>query len=101
MLDYSIKATIIGTAFAAWFAHGWYLNQQLQSVHKKLDNVLDAFDGLRRYLYEIDPQFDEERDLMAGFLHNKGGALAGYEANEFEKIKKSQGKRTMNTSFFE
>ena len=76
MFHYSIKEAIIGTAIATWFAHGWYLNLRLQSVHKKLDNVLDAFDGLRDYLYEIDPQFDEERFLMESFLHDTGGVFA-------------------------
>jgi hypothetical protein len=38
----------------------------LERAHKKLDQILEQFDGLRRYLYENDPQFDEERQLLAG-----------------------------------
>lgn len=101
MFDYSIKETIIVTTLAAWFAYGWYLNLRLQSVHEKLDDVLDAFDGLRRYLYEIDPQFDEERLSMKNFLSGTGGMFAGNEANKLEKEKKALGKRTLNTSFIE
>jgi hypothetical protein len=28
-----------------WFAHGWYLNTRLRSVHKKLDQILEQFNG--------------------------------------------------------
>jgi hypothetical protein len=43
----SIQATIIVTAVVLWFANGYYLNERLQDVHKKLDSVLEEFNGLR------------------------------------------------------
>lgn len=50
MFDSSVERTVIVTAVALWFAHGWYLNERLKSVHAKLDSVLDQFNGLREYL---------------------------------------------------
>ena len=64
MFDSGIERTVTGTAIALWFAHGWYLNTRLQAVHRKVDLVPDNFGGLRDYLYENDPQFDDERDLL-------------------------------------
>jgi hypothetical protein len=36
-----IKGTIIVTAIALWFAHGWYLNTRLNALHAKLDRILE------------------------------------------------------------
>jgi hypothetical protein len=60
MFGSGIEKTIVLTAIALWFAQGWYLNEKLNPRHEKLDCLLDAFDGLRDYLYEIDPQFGDE-----------------------------------------
>jgi hypothetical protein len=67
MFETGIEKTIVLTAIALWFAHGWYLNDRLKHVHEKLDRVFEAFDGLRDYLYEIDPQFDDERESHKAF----------------------------------
>lgn len=101
MFDNSIKETIISAAIAVWLAHGWYLNYRLQSVHQKLNTVLDAFNGLRHYLYEIDPQFDDERKFMEHFFKGTGGAFAGYESNKLTQEKEALGRRTLNTTFFD
>jgi hypothetical protein len=91
----SIQATIIVTALVLWFANGYYLNQQLRDVHKKLDSVLEQFNGLREYLYEIDPQFDDER--ASNEAVSKGTFLSGKDDIELLKQKKSEGRRTLNT----
>lgn len=78
----SIKGTVIWTGVLVWFAHGWYLNDRLASVHEKLDRVSEQLEGLRQYLYEIDPQFDDERraqksteadtvDQLVDIIHQK------------------------------
>jgi hypothetical protein len=36
-----IKSTIVWTAIALWFAHGWYLNTRLNAIHDKLDRILN------------------------------------------------------------
>ena len=99
----SIEATIVVTAIALWFAQGWYLNTRLNAIHEKLDRVLGELNGLRDYLYEIDPQFDDERALNAELFEStegNGPALAGMSLKKLEKQKQAGGKRTLDTPFF-
>src|ERR1700726_1136500 len=96
----SIETTVIVTAMVLWFAHGWYLKTRLERVHEKLDLILESFNGLREYLYEIDPQFDQERDLTAELnesVEKGSGGFAGMSLMDLEKEKKKAGKRTLNT----
>ncbi len=99
MFENSVEGTIIATAVALWFAHGWYLNERLKHVHRKLDCVLENFDGLRRYLYEIDPQFDDERHILAELFDEDGSLFAGQDHSELIDQKTAGGKRNLNTSF--
>jgi hypothetical protein len=102
MFESGIEKTIIITAIILWFAHGWYLNERLKHVHEKLDRVLDTFDGLRNYLYEIDPQFNNERQLLEDLhdsLDNGSASFSGMNHMELIKKKEQSGKRTLNTPF--
>jgi len=106
MFDTRIEATVVVTAVILWFAQGWYLNTRLEGVHRKLDRILETFDGLRRYLYEIGPQFDDERRCDDEFFENHegtrnpiGAGFAAMESIEIEKRKKQEGKRTLHTGF--
>ncbi|MBS1199189.1 MAG: hypothetical protein H6R18_2974 [Proteobacteria bacterium] len=96
MFETGIEKTIIITAIVLWFAHGWYLNERLKHVHEKLDRVLEAFDGLRDYLYEIDPQFDDERENRQAF-ESGDSMFAGMNDMELIRRKEREGKRTLNT----
>jgi hypothetical protein len=89
MLTVGLNETIITVAVVLWVAHGWYLNSRLISVHAKLDRLLDQFNGLREYLYEIDPQFDDERDLS--------DVSDGYAHLQLVTKKDEDGRRTLNT----
>ncbi len=92
----SIETTIIVKAVVLWFAHGWYLNTRLERVHAKLDRVLECFDGLREYLYEIDSQFDDERHLLADQDEStEKGSVTFARANHMKltKEKERAGKR--------
>lgn len=100
MFETSLEQTIIGTAVALWFAQGWYMKTQLRDVHRKLDRVLEAFNGLRDYLYEIDPQFDDERRTREAFL-NSEHVFAGADDSALLKRKREEGKRTLTTPFHE
>jgi hypothetical protein len=94
------ESTIVAVAVALWFAQGWYLNTRLDRVHKKLDQLLEQFDGLRRYLYEKDPQFDDERQLLSELnesLETKSISFAGMNHMELTKEKREQGRRTLNS----
>ncbi|HMM54308.1 MAG TPA: hypothetical protein PKC23_04730 [Candidatus Desulfobacillus sp.] len=97
MFETGIEKTIITTAIVLWFALGWYLNERLKHVHEKLDRVLEAFDGLRDYLYEIDPQFDDERKVYQAL--EEGDIFAGMEHLELTERKEQEGKRTLHTPF--
>lgn len=98
----TVETTVIATAVALWLAQGWYLNTRLERVHAKLDRALECFDGLRDYLYEIDPQFDEERRLLAEqdeSLNSGKTSFAGMNHMELIREKQTRGKRTLNTPF--
>lgn len=95
----STENVIIATATALWFAHGWYLNESLKLVHGKLDRVLEQFDGLRRYLYEIDPQFNDEREFLRRFFGAEPGLGAGMYRLELTKRKEAEGRRALNSPF--
>ena len=98
MFNSEIERTIIVTAIGLWFAHGWHLNQRLQKVHQKLDLVLENFNGLRNYLYEIDPQFDDERRASEAF-ESDAHSFAGKDELDLRKRKAALGKRTLNSTF--
>ena len=100
MFESGLERTVILTAVALWFAHGWYLNSRLLAVHKKLDRVLEVFDGLREYLYESDPQFDDERRARRAFENNES-LFAGAEDMELIQRKRAEGRRTLNTPFID
>ncbi len=94
--------TAIGIAVALWFATGWYLNERLKAVHAKLDRVLDAFHGLREYLYEIDPQFDEERELLDGlYSDDPPHVMDGMHHMNLQRAKAADGYRTLKSTFFD
>lgn len=91
----SVETTIILTGAAVWFAHGWYLNERLKSVHQKLDQLGENFNGLRQYLYEIDPQFDDERAARRSF--ERGDLFAGMDDLTLTRRKTEEGRRTLDT----
>lgn len=66
----AVTAPIAGLTVLIFLVY-WYLQQSLLLVHKKLDAmqrefrfIEDQFDGLRIYLYSIDPQFEHEREAL-------------------------------------
>ena len=86
-----------------WFANGWYINDRLEKIHKRFDRIEGALDGLREYLYEIDPQFDDERKAAQRFHDHmnddKNDIFSGMDHCKLIQKKKSENKRTLNTPF--
>lgn len=106
MFELGIEKLLIGSFIALWFANGWYLNEKLKSIHKKLDFLSESFNGLREYLYEIDPQFDDERESRNRFSEHmsdpgNGDIFAGMNDMELIKEKEKMRKRMLNTTFVE
>ena len=98
MFEAGLERTIVATAAVLWFAHGWYLNTRLLSVHAKLDRVLHELAGLREYMYEIDPQFDDERASWE-YYYDDQTIVSGMDAEELVSKKEAEGKRTLRTPF--
>ena len=48
MFDSDTERAVIAIAAILWVALGWYFKVKLDSVHRKLDRTLAAFDGLRK-----------------------------------------------------
>lgn len=88
---------LMWVAVVLWFAHGTYLNIKLREVHGRLDVILENFNGLREYLYEIDPQFQDERDTRAAV--RRGDFLSGKDDMDLLREKRESGKRTLLTPF--
>jgi hypothetical protein len=102
-LNNELERFIVITAVVLWFAHGWYLNTRLDRLHAKLDQLLEQFNGLREYLYEIDPQFDDERASDRRLADEEGvsGSFAVGADMDLLNRKKAEGRRTLNTRFDE
>ena len=98
MFDSDTERAVIAAVAFPWIALGWYLKSKLDSAHRKLDRTLAAFNGLRKYLYEIDPQFDDERHLL-DHLVSRTALDTGANHLELVQHKKEGSKRTLNTSF--
>lgn len=76
------------------------LHEKISELKKKTDLIISALDGLREYLYEIDPQFDDERETARAF-ENDEHIFAGMDDLKLLMNKREQGKRTLNTTFHE
>jgi hypothetical protein len=64
---------------------------------KKLDVLDEQFGGLRRYLYEIDPQFDDEREAWKE-LETGTSLFGGMHHRDLRKQKEAEGRRTLKTN---
>lgn len=95
-MDGYFVAGVVAVAVYAVFAH---VNAKTQEVKDKIDRVMEQLDGLREYLYEIDPQFDDERASNAAFERGDD-MFAGYEDFKLIEKKEREGRRTLNTPFF-
>jgi hypothetical protein len=85
-----------------WFALAFTFAKLLEPTDKKLNQVLEQLEGLRQYLYEIDPQFNDERksntDMNEDRQSSEGGAAAMFDSFLL-RDKEAAGKRTLNTRF--
>jgi hypothetical protein len=73
---------------------------RVKRLEAKLDEVLGTLEGLRLYLYEIDPQFDDERQSNDD-LDDERNLFAPMNDMELLDRKEADGRRTLNTPFHE
>lgn len=97
-MEGSVELLVLLSGLVALGACVLYLGLRLNKAQKKLDRLLSAMDGLREYLYEIDPQFDDERKSHQDFEYNES-IFAGTTDTALQRRKKQQGRRTLNTPF--
>jgi hypothetical protein len=71
---------------------------------KNFDSITEQLDNLRRYLYEIDPQFDDERECKSRLARAGGDISFGFAAMEqisLLRSKRESGKRTLDCTFLD
>lgn len=76
-----------------------FLREKLAKVDHKLDVVLDRFEGLRLYLYEIDPQFEDERASNERVWAEDAHPLDMAEDAALMTRKKEEGRRMLTSPF--
>ena len=96
-------AGLIFVAIAVvWLGLAWQINRRFQVLEDRLDDRVSAiheqFAGLRDYLYENDPQFDDERSLEDHSVDG-GDAWAGKDLHDLRLEKESRGQRTLSSRF--
>ena len=86
-----------------WIALGFQINSKFQKLEARLDERnskdFDRFEGLRRYLYEIDPQFEEELVFEKKLWNSDEDPFSGSILHKIQEEKKERGDRTLDTSF--
>lgn len=83
----------------AVLAVGWVMNEREKALNRRFDRIDEQLNGLRVYLYEIDPQFDDERNMAQAM--DEGDAFDAGAHHHFMQQQQAEGKRTLNTTFFD
>jgi hypothetical protein len=74
------------------------VNAAHQDILQQIAMLNEGLEGLRKYLYEIDPQFDDERHAFGMMEHYDNPSVhAAYEALLVSK--ETVGKRLLATKF--
>ena len=103
MSDTQIVLTVLAVL---WITISIQIATMTRSILSRMEAnqewLYEAFEGLREYLYEIDPQFDEERELTDGLNSQRSGTLFdGKFLMELEREKRKAGRRILRSRFTE
>ena len=74
------------------------INKRHEELDAKIDGLYRQFEGLRNYLYEIDPQFDDERRAAKDFEEGVD-MYSGQREMELIRSKQAEGRRILLTPF--
>ena len=86
-----------------WIALGFQINSKFEKLEARLDERdskdFERFEGLRRYLYELDPQFEEELAFERELWSSDSDPFSGSILHKIQEEKKERGDRTLDTRF--
>ena len=99
MLSQSAQIAILRGLVVVLVLQTFALSKRLDEAHKKIDRALQNFIGLRNYLYEIDPQFDDERQSNSDMDDFDTNPMAAVDDMQLIERKEAAGRRTLNTPF--
>lgn len=102
MLDLTSEQILIGMV-GLCFLLLLSMNERLKRAEATAEELVRMMHGLRQYLYEIDPQFDDERQLAKelddSLASGNGVTFAGMSHMELIEAKESAGRRTLCSPF--
>ena len=93
-----VQLNLLIAASAIVVVYCYLLSVKLGEANRKMDCLFEQFNGLRVYLYSIDPQFDDERVSRAE-MDEGADIYAGYSDLKLLQAKETEGRRTLNTPF--
>jgi hypothetical protein len=99
MLSQSAQIAVLLGLVIVLVLQTFALSKRLDEAHKKIDLALKNFIGLRNYLYEIDPQFDDERQSNADTDDFDSNPMAAVDDMNLIDSKEAAGRRTLHTPF--
>jgi hypothetical protein len=84
----------------------WKIIDLAGNIKKDTDRINEQLNNLRKYLYEIDPQFDDERASEERFgMHmqqsDSSDIFAGMDDMELLREKHEKGMRTLHRTFLD
>ena len=98
MLSQSAVSSLLlgGMVFLVFYTLS--LSRQLREADRKIDLLLANFNGLREYLYEIDPQFNDERESNND-MDDESNTMVAFDDMKLLEAKEAAGHRTLNSPF--
>ena len=106
MIGINEIASILVIVFFLLLVGMFILNTIKIHINEKFKVIDEQLDELRKYLYEIDPQFDQERNVIFQYKKTREAnddvgdiILKKQELEEYLKTKRTKGFRTLNTKF--
>lgn len=87
--------SLLALLFVAWVVAD--IRQHQKAANATLERIEQELDGLREYLYELDSQFNDEREVAERFQN--GDIYAASDEINLLNAKKAAGKRTLDSRF--
>lgn len=89
-------AAVIAVLYLAFLVYDTHAKMEV--LKNQQEAILSKLEGLRAYLYEIDPQFDDER-RSSNDLDDERNIFSAMDDMQLLQKKEAEGRRTLNTPF--